>query len=318
MARISLRREEYTIGWLCALPIEKAAAIAALDGPQHEPPPLPRDDRNSYTFGRMGKHNVVIASMPLGEYGTTSAAVVAESMTRSFPLRFGLMVGIGGGAPSSSADIRLGDVVVGTSTIQYDYGKRTRDDQLIKTAFPKKPPPILLNALSTLQAHHISNGNEKLLGYLTGVISLRQSEFPFPGPDRDRLFESGYDHVAEQGTCALCDSRRRIARSSRTNGSPMVHYGVIASANQVMKHGTTRERLRKELDAICFDMEAAALTDHFRCLTIRGICDYSDSHKNKDWQPYASATAVAYAKELLSIIHPSEVDHLATMNPLSG
>lgn len=35
-------------------------------------------------------------------------------MLRSFPqIRFGLMVGIGGGEPSMNADIRLGDVVVG-------------------------------------------------------------------------------------------------------------------------------------------------------------------------------------------------------------
>ncbi len=40
----------------------------------------------------------------------------------------------------------------------------------------------------------------------------------------------------------------------------------------------------------------------YSCLVIRGICDYSDSHKSKEWQKYASATAAAYAKELLSII----------------
>lgn len=46
-------------------------------------------------------------------------------------------------------------------------------------------------------------------------------------------------------------------------------------------------------------MEAAGLMDNFPCLVIRGICDYADSHKNKRWQPYAAATAAAYAKDLL-------------------
>jgi nucleoside phosphorylase len=32
-------------------------------------------------------------------------------MLTTFPLRFGWMVGIGGGVPSSENDIRLGDVV---------------------------------------------------------------------------------------------------------------------------------------------------------------------------------------------------------------
>jgi hypothetical protein len=49
-------------------------------------------------------------------------------------------------------------------------------------------------------------------------------------------------------------------------------------------------------------MEAAGLMDDFPCLMVRGICDYADSHKNKYWQPYAAATAAAYAKELLHII----------------
>jgi nucleoside phosphorylase len=55
-------------------------------------------------------------------------------------------------------------------------------------------------------------------------------------------------------------------------------------------------------------MEAAGLMDNFPCLVIRGICDYADSHKNKQWQGYAAATAAAYAKELLSMIHPSQVE----------
>ncbi|KAE9574809.1 hypothetical protein CGMCC3_g9329 [Colletotrichum fructicola] len=51
-------------------------------------------------------------------------------------------------------------------------------------------------------------------------------------------------------------------------------------------------------------MEAAGLMDTFPCIVIRGICDYSDSHKNKAWQGYAAATAAAYARELLSNVAP--------------
>ena len=49
-------------------------------------------------------------------------------------------------------------------------------------------------------------------------------------------------------------------------------------------------------------MEAAGMMDNVRCLPIRGICDYSDSHKDKVWQDYAAATAAAYARELLEVI----------------
>jgi nucleoside phosphorylase len=78
-------------------------------------PKLPQSphDHNSHVLGRAGIHNVVVACLPSGNYGTTSAAVVAQQMLSTFPSTlFGLMVGIGGGVPSPQNDIRLGDVVV--------------------------------------------------------------------------------------------------------------------------------------------------------------------------------------------------------------
>ncbi|GKT67552.1 regulatory protein AfsR [Colletotrichum tofieldiae] len=73
-----------------------------------------------------------------------------------------------------------------------------------------------------------------------------------------------------------------------------------------MKDGQTRDRYSQELGGVlCFEMEAAGLMNNFPCIVIRGVCDYADAHKNKRWQPYAAATAAAYAKELLHVIPPS-------------
>ena len=57
-----------------------------------------------------------------------------------------------------------------------------------------------------------------------------------------------------------------------------------------MKDAVTRDRRIKEHDALCFEMEAAGLMNDFPCVMIRGICDYSDSHKNDAWQGYAAVT----------------------------
>jgi len=76
----------------------------------------------------------------------------------------------------------------------------------------------------------------------------------------------------------------------------------------VIKDGVIREQLKQDLGLLCVEMEAAGLMDNFSCLVIRGICDYADSHKNKRWQPYAAATAAAYAKELLRIIPAQEIE----------
>ena len=55
-------------------------------------------------------------------------------------------------------------------------------------------------------------------------------------------------------------------------------------------------------------MEAAGLMNHFPCLVVRGICDYADSHKNKEWQGYAAMAAAAYTKDLLKRIAPNRVE----------
>ena len=89
-----------------------------------------------------------------------------------------------------------------------------------------------------------------------------------------------------------------MPRTSREDSTPEIHYGNIASGNQVMKHGATRDRIAKDENVICFEMEAAGLVNDFPCLVIRGICDYADSHKNKRWQPIAAATAAAFGRDI--------------------
>lgn len=67
-------------------------------------------------------------------------------------------------------------------------------------------------------------------------------------------------------------------------------------------------RLAKELGAYCVEMQAAGLMNDFPCLVIRGICDYADSHKNKEWQGYATAVAAAYTKELLLVVPINQIN----------
>lgn len=129
------------------------------------------------------------------------------------------------------------------------------------------------------------------------------------GFEEDKLFQPEYNHAdASNATCQACDITRLVVREPRDTKDPAIHYGLIASSNQVIKDSLTRHRLQKEHGALCFEMEAAGIMNDFPCLVIRGICDYSDSHKNKGWQQYAAATAAAYAKELLYGVHPLQVE----------
>ncbi|CAG9984408.1 unnamed protein product [Clonostachys byssicola] len=278
-----------------------AAARGMLDK-IHDDLPIDPHDSNAYIMGSIGLHNIVIAC--LGEYGTNNAAHVATHMSRSFPLiKVRLMVGIGGGAPSDEFDIRLGDIVVGRRIMQYDLGKITYSGKFERTVVLSNLRPELSSTISKLRAIHESTP--------TSVPSLVQdmvqrntgmARYSYPQDATDMLFSAEYNHNSKLSACDQCDKTQLIKRCERLNTTPEIHYGAIASGNQVIKDGVSRDQIAQELKTICFEMEAAGLMDHFPCLVIRGICDYCDSHKNKIWQKYAAANAAAYAKEILKMM----------------
>lgn len=324
-ARRRLAKEDYTIAIICALPHETAAASGMLQDIHEDLQEQDALDHNCYILGSIHNHNLVIASLPAGVYGTTSAATVAKDVQRTFrSLRFGLMVGIGGGAPSADNDIRLGDVVVsqphGTSggVIQYDRGKRLGEQDIRQAGKLHSPPQVLLTALTRLQAEHEKRSNQipLLISEMVQNLPKMDTEYTYPAHSHDRLFYAEYEHPESNSTCDACDPSQEVRRKPRKDASPKVHYGNIASGNQVIKHGLARERLRKEFDVLCFEMEAAGLMEEFPCLVIRGISDYADSHKNKNWQKYAAATAAAFAKELLLVMSANQL--LSTPNRTPG
>ncbi|OCL03046.1 hypothetical protein AOQ84DRAFT_368715 [Glonium stellatum] len=310
-----LPREEYTVGWVCALPVELAAALEMLD----EDPGLPErydNDENLYYLGSIAGHDVVIVCLPAGRIGNNPAAAVATQTKATFKgIRFGLMVGVGGGVPSAEADIRLGDVVVSQpdktfgGVVQYDSGKTTQSG-FGRTGSLDSPPQILLAAVASIRANEF-RGRSKLSEHIAKLD--RVPKFQRGKAGLDVLFKAAYDHEGGQ-TCGLCSPDKQEARQPRESGEEVVvHYGTIASGNQVIKDARTRDRVSSELGGVlCFEMEAAGLMNSFPCLVIRGVCDYADSHKNEKWQPCAAATAAAYAKEVLSVIPPVDVANACT------
>ncbi|KAJ5734429.1 hypothetical protein N7493_003215 [Penicillium malachiteum] len=222
-----------------------------------------------WTLGTIGEHNVVIACLPKGQYGTKSAANVAAWMISTFPtIKFGLMVGIGGGIPPK---IRLGDVVVSTpvgqfpGVIQWDIGKANEGGSSERTGLLNNPPTSLLTALATLETRHalgrssIPQYLEELKMKFLGIVSKY-----LPSGLQDILFKANYGHVNkgpmdtdnnksaaadenvdereeeewdedEDESCKLCDKTQVVKRKAR---DMTVHFGLIASGNQVIKDAT--------------------------------------------------------------------------------
>ena len=316
--------EDYTVGWICAIATEYIAAAEFLDEEYGGANVVAKNDNNDYTLGKIGQHNVVIAVLPDGEYGTVSAASVARDMLNSFPnIRIGLMVGIGGGAPSADHDIRLGDVVVSaprdgkSGVLQYDFGKTIQNQGFQMTRVLDQPPMVLRTAVSGLRTQYKRKGCQ-IRQAVEDVLKRNprlQDEFGQPDQSEDRLYQSDFVHPQDnkQKCAAFCGDApsHLVIRRERTpkDDDPTVHYGLVASADQLMKDAKVRDRLVQEQNVLCFEMEAAGLVNHFPCLVIRGICDYSDSHKNKEWQGYAAMTAAAYAKDILLRIAPNSVEN---------
>ncbi|KAJ5722628.1 hypothetical protein N7488_000663 [Penicillium malachiteum] len=305
---MALTHDDYTVVWICALPLEMAVARAMLDK-THVPLPKRATDPNAYIYGEIKGHCIVIACLPKGIYGKGSARSVVAHTKSSFPnIRLGLMVGIGGGVPGASNDIRLGDVIVAQPTgqysgvIQYDFGKAVQGGQLELTGSLNKPPQFILTHISSQEATQMVRRDGKISEILHDVLSQNsdmRDQFSPPDIRTDYLFPSSYHHVDKSKSCEMCDQGKLVSRPERETRTPRIHYGLIASGDQVIKDSETRDRLAQKHGIICFEMEAAGIVDEIPTLVIRGICDYCDSHKQKEWQKYAALTAAAYTKSLL-------------------
>lgn len=304
----------YTVGWICALEEEYECACRMLDEEFIEPE-IEAEDENTYAYGRIAKHYVIIGCLPVGRYGTNSATRVARDMVRSFPhLRFALLVGIGGGAPNEYNDIRLGDVVVSQprngmgGVVQYDMGKRLQGGRFQMTSQLNAPPERLLGVIPEIRRlYNDIRKPDRIAEHLRRLKDMPS----YQKPQNDQLYATEYQHISGKRNCESCDSNRVIKRLQRqTDRTVTVHYGTIASGNSVIKDATLRDAYAQdpELEILCFEMEAAGLMNNLPCLVIRGICDYCDSHKNDTWHKYAALAAAAYARDYLLTLRPQRIE----------
>ncbi|KAL4862728.1 hypothetical protein BDV12DRAFT_39084 [Aspergillus spectabilis] len=196
----------------------------------------------------------------------------------------------------------------------------------------------LLTMLQTLRARdRIENLAAGYLENIQQLAAqkTRGSKYEYPGASQDTVFESSYEHKRRlshslsikslkkkvRGSSdsyslpcdeAGCDSskvipRERIAekqaleKQGRTKEAqaPSIFLGTIGSADTVMKSGEERDRIASLHNLIAFEMEGAGLWDEMPCIIVKAVCDYADSHKNKNWQNFAAATAASATKALL-------------------
>jgi nucleoside phosphorylase len=237
--KIELLPEAYSVGWISAIRIEYEVAKAMLDKTHS---PLTRQslhDDSIYTLGSIGENNIVLAL--LAKQGTSTATGAAKDMMHMFHnIKFGLMVGIGGGIPGGWRDIRLGDVVVSIpdgphgGVVQYDMGRKETDG-LKRTGALNQPPKVLITAANELiTTRTTSNDIDK---YITQAWKNNtkdeegaENEWRYPGANKDILFNSIFDHIDKNFDCSACaaEPKALFPRQPRPNPLPKIWVGNIA------------------------------------------------------------------------------------------
>ncbi|KAH0547678.1 hypothetical protein FGG08_000167 [Glutinoglossum americanum] len=328
------RREDFEIAVICALRIEGDAVEALFDKIwRDEDYTLQKEqtDRNTYTLGLIGRHNVVLTWMP--GIGKASAAVAATDLRNSFRrINLTLVVGICGGVPKiSDGEILLGDVIVSTGINQYDFGRRLPGTFLSKDTTGRAAGGMasFLNKVQGIQGHRRLAENTFI--YLNELLKKKGFQIAqYPGANEDKLYKATYRHKhhnlsscdnrmcgkSEDEVCdnALdsscielkCDEKELLPRDRQARGAageppiPAIYFGLVASGDTVMKSGEHRDKIAVAQNVIAFEMEGAGVRDTLPCVfVIKGVCDYADSHKNKKWQRYAASTGAACMKAFL-------------------
>ncbi|KAF1950658.1 purine and uridine phosphorylase [Byssothecium circinans] len=324
--RSQLRCANYHVAWICPVAdIELLPAQLMLDE-EHTPPPYNTHyDENTYICGTINGHAVVVATCPQGETGNVNAGRLTGSMFKTFPnIRMVVLVGIGGGIPRTPAsqhplkDIHLGDVVVGwpgdgkPACVYHDRGRAKAGGEFEMVGTMQNPDWRLTNALSMLALDYKLRRTK----FHEQLARLRDfDEFAHPGLEHDRLFKAGHPHASGYGSdCTACDPNELVPRPLRTEDDKnkfVFHQGRIATGNAVIQDGELRDQIGARCGgALCVEMEAAGVDANRRCLVIRGISDYADSHKSDVWRPYAAGKAAAFARELLCRIPPGTVKEM--------
>jgi nucleoside phosphorylase len=256
----------------------------------------------------MGYQNVAIACFPAGEIGIGSAGVMAAEVLRDLPnLRYGLLVGIGAGIPSTENDIRLGDVAVSVPAddnpgiIGYDLVKVEPEELRLKQ-WQNASHPAIRSAISHIAAKSLSLLSSEPRGindapWLSHLGRFKGTRFELPRTPPLTRFSN---------------QQRQPAHA------PHIHYGCILSGNRVIKSAHYRDALVKSHNAIAIEMEAAGMMNKLPVGIIRGISDFADAEKNDEWQMYAAASAAAFAKELVICLGPVEtLNGLLSSNKLN-
>lgn len=257
------------------------------------------------------------------------------------------LVGVGGGVPhytDHARHVRLGDVVVsapsscvvtngstGTKRQIYLFAERQRrspdhrpnsrepSPTGVAPAYTIKtwcPPQLRLQevAQQLWQQGLLDPSQRPWEDYIregAAALADQESDFGRPAAATDRLYMSigGKDLIEVGHPSGPKGSQDRLP------DRPVIHFGTVASARGgVIREDAERHALAEEHGVRAFDagfdtvVESVYGNRKDNYAFIRGIADYKDGSKGREWQPYAALAAAAFMKAVVCALAPIDED----------
>ncbi|XP_060070799.1 uncharacterized protein LOC132550724 isoform X2 [Ylistrum balloti] len=278
-------------------------------------------ESNVYTMGYIGEHRVVSTKLPA--IGHARAAQISSGNTTTRLLgtfqniEHVFVVGIAGGVPHYTdyfKHVRLGDIVISSCDekgyIYYYCEKVLRNKEgdiqfKMKTYGPREMD--LQRVVEKLQDRSRKNpGKTPWDRYITEgleILKNQEADFNRPPPESDRLYMGiGDDNVIEVQHPEAPESD-----INNHQGTPTIHYSPLGSG-RFNRSEQMRLDFANRHGIMCFDTEFDQVLESIvgnrkdSFMIIRGVADYGDGTRNKEWGPYASLAAAAMMKAIIKMI----------------
>lgn len=326
-----------TIAVITAQYFEKMAVDAMMTNKQTFMRYATNGEANVYTLGDIGNHRVVSTKLPMT--GSSGNALIATGSTTTRLLgtfqcvEHVFLVGVAGAVPHYTdfdRHVRLGDVVMASPPNQgqrfiyqlcenvkessngeikfetkswcpVDLGLQGLQENLVEMAESQERQPWLNYYQSGLKELCNNSGED----FDTDGLGFVDEGWKRPEIETDKLYMSmGGGDVIEVGHPTPRDGQL----DPRAQGLPMLHHGPIAAGKSVALDDQLRQEYASRNGILAFDSELDAVVESIygnrkdQYTLIRGMADYKDGTRRKDWQQYAALMAAAVLKTIVELM----------------
>lgn len=284
-------------------------------------------ESNVYTLGNIGAHRIVCTKLPTVGHTREAMTAAGNTTTRLLgtfqKVDFVFLIGIGGGVPhytDYNKHVRLGDVVISypapfNKKYIYVYCESAKTNEGGDYHFETKeycPPNLCLQDIAANFKEQSENeANPPWQVYLKEGLDIlsnqTEHDFKAPPPESDKLYMA----IGERDVIEVAHPTAPLdAVNKRTDGCPRIHLAPVASGRHIARDDQLRQKFAARFGALAFDAEMDAVVESIlgNCresfAVIRGISDYKDGSRIKEWQPYASLAAASVMKSIICAMDP--------------